>query len=330
MRILFIGGSRFVGLHAVQAALARGHQVTLFNRGSNRLVAPGAEQLTGDREGDLAALDGGRWDVVVDTPGYVPRIVRKSAEALRARSGRYLFVSMLSVYADFSRPGIDEQGELAQLADPALEEVTNETYGGLKVLCERAVQEVYGERALIVRPGYIVGPHDPTDRFTYYPVRMAEGGEMAVPGDPEDPLQVIDARDLAAFLLALAEGGASGAYNATGPGERLTWGGFVAACARVVGSGAARVTWTGDRPVEAKGAAARGEFPLWAPASMAGLHLVSIEKARAAGLTSRPLEETIRDTFRWRTAAGGELLAGPGREREGRLLAVLREREGAR
>ena len=193
MRILVLGGTQFLGRHVVEAALARGHDVTLFNRGQTRPeLFPGVERLVGDRDGDLAALEAGSWDAVVDTSGYVPRLVRASAELLEPRAGRYLFVSSISVYADVSRPGVDEDAPVAQLEEET-EEHRGPAYGALKALCEHAVQEVYGERATIVRPGLIVGPWDPTGRFTYWPARIAEGGDVLAP-EPRDAAGAGDRR----------------------------------------------------------------------------------------------------------------------------------------
>ncbi|MCC7366260.1 MAG: epimerase [Dehalococcoidia bacterium] len=327
MRILFIGGTRFVGLHMVREALARGHEAVLFNRGTNPDAFPGVEQLHGDRDGDLAPLRARTWDAVVDTPGYVPRVVAAAADALRDVAARYCFISTLSVYADFSRPGIDEHAPLATVDAPDTEDVTGATYGGLKALCEARVTAAFGDRALLVRPGYVVGPEDPTDRFTYYPVRAARGDEMLAPGEPGGPLQVIDARDLAAFTIGLVEFGASGAYNATGPGTQLTWGEFLAAC--TARPGAATVSWAPEPFLAQHNAIASGEFPLWAPAAIAGLHQVSIAKALAAGLAFRPLAATIEDTLVWRASLGRPLAAGPSPEREAALLAALRSGSAA-
>ncbi len=216
MKLLVLGGTKFLGRHAVDAALAGGHNVTIFTRGqTNPELFPGVERLRGDRDGDLDALRGGSWDGVVDTSGYVPRIVRQSAELLHDRVGRYVFVSSISVYDDFSSPPT-ETSAVAELEDPATEEI-EENYGALKAACEGVVEEIYGDRSARVRAGLIVGPHDPTDRFTYWPRRIALGGEVLGPGDPDAPVQFIDARDLAAWLVNLALEGPGGTYNAHRP-----------------------------------------------------------------------------------------------------------------
>ena len=189
MNLLILGGTVFLGRHLVEAALARGHAVTLFNRGQhNPDLFPEVERLRGDRDGDLQALEGRRWDAVVDTCGYVPRVVRASAEMLAPNVDHYTFISSISVYADTSKPGIDEQAPVGTLDDPTTEEVTGESYGPLKALCEQAAEAAMPGRVLNIRPGLIVGPHDPTDRFTYWVRRVAEGGEVLAPGNPHAPV----------------------------------------------------------------------------------------------------------------------------------------------
>ncbi|WP_052351616.1 NAD-dependent epimerase/dehydratase family protein, partial [Deinococcus pimensis] len=226
MRILVLGGTQFVGRHIVLEALSRGHQVSTFTRGRTPDDLPDAvERLHGDRDGDMTALGNRDWDAVVDVSGYVPRVVRASAELLRDHTRRYLFISTISVYEDLAREGVSEDDALARLADPAVEQVTGETYGGLKVLCEEVVREVYGERATIVRPGLIVGPHDHTDRFTFWAHHLARDERFVLFGDASTPLQLIDARDLAAFTLTLVERDTPGVFNAVG--ERRAWGDLV-------------------------------------------------------------------------------------------------------
>ena len=210
MKLLILGGTKFLGRHAVDAALAAGHEVTTFTRGqTNPELHPEIEHLHGDRDGSLDALAGRTWDGVVDTSGYVPRIVRRSAELLRDSVARYVFVSSISAYGDFSAP-ITEETPVAELEDPDTEEIM-ESYGALKAACERVVEGVYGDRSARVRAGLIVGPFDPTDRFTYWPRRIAAGGTVLAPGDPEAPVQFVDARDLAAWLVHVAlDGTATG------------------------------------------------------------------------------------------------------------------------
>src|SRR3954468_688308 len=221
MKFLVLGGTKFLGRHAVAHALEQGHEVTTFTRGqTNPELFPEAEHLRGDRDGDLGVLQSREWDGVVDTSGYVPRIVRQSAELLRDAVQRYVFVSSISVYADFSQP-IDESTPVAQLDDPETEEILP-NYGALKAACEDVVEEVYGDRSARIRAGLIVGPYDATDRFTYWPRRIAAGGDVLAPGNPDAPTQFVDARDLAAWLVRLALDGPDGTFNATGPSDRLT------------------------------------------------------------------------------------------------------------
>jgi nucleoside-diphosphate-sugar epimerase len=310
MRLLIIGGTRFLGRALVEDALAQGHEVTLFNRGqTNPELFPQVERITGDRDGGLGALEGGSWDAVVDTCGYFPRIVRASAEALRDAVGTYVFISTVSVYADLSRP-VNESSPLGTMEDETLEELGEEFqyYGSLKALCEQAVQDVYGERALIIRPGFIVGPWDPTDRFTYWPVRVARGGRLLAPGPPERPLQFIDVRDLAAWIIRLLEEGRTGVFNATNEGVPL---GDVLA--------GAEVEWASDDWLVEHGVAEE-HLPLWtAEPAFAAIHEADVSAAIAAGLTFRPHEETSRDTLEWR-GEDAELATGMSAEHEAELL----------
>ena len=315
MQLLVLGGTKFLGRHVVDAALTRGDTVTIFTRGeTNPELFPEVEHLIGDRDGNLGALEGREWDAVVDTSGYVPRIVRQAAELLRDSVGRYVFISTVSVYADFSRP-IDEATPTAELADPATE-VVEEHYGALKAACERVFDDVYGDRVTHVRAGLIVGPYDPTDRFTYWPRRLAEGGDVLAPGDPDAPVQFVDARDLAAWTLELAGNGPGGPLNATGPAERMT---MRQALERMGGD--VTLHWVDDQTLLDEGVGPWMELPLWMPGpEWAGLLDVDVSKAIAAGLMFRPLEETARDTLGWSLEAG-EQRPTLTRERERELLA---------
>jgi 2'-hydroxyisoflavone reductase len=298
MKLLILGGTKFLGRHAVDAALAAGHEVTVFTRGqTNPDLFPEVEHLHGDRDGDLGALEGRRWNGVVDTSGYVPRILRASAELLRDAVDRYVFVSSISVYDDFSQP-IDESTPLAQLADPATEEIA-EHYGALKAACEAVIEAVYGDRGANVRAGLIVGPHDPTDRFTYWPRRLAAGGDVLGPGEPAAPVQFVDARDLAAWLVTLALEGPGGVFNATGPAEPLTFGDFLERARTAIGSDA-NVVWVEGQKLLDADVQPWSELPLWLPGDeYAGMTRADTRRARAAGLTFRPLEETVVDTLAW-------------------------------
>ncbi|HSL44049.1 MAG TPA: NAD-dependent epimerase/dehydratase family protein, partial [Anaerolineales bacterium] len=226
MRILMIGGTYFLGRHLVKAALEHDHDVTLFNRGkSNPGLFPQLETILGDREKDINKLEGRIWDAVIDTSGYFPRVVRLSAQVLEPNVPRYVFISSISVYENFRKVGINESDPVGKIQDETVEEITGEMYGPLKALCEETVRDIFGlERSLIIRPGLIVGPHDPTDRFTYWPVRVARGGDVLAPQKPDAAIQIIDVRDLAEWIIRLIEANASGTYNATGPDYELTLG----------------------------------------------------------------------------------------------------------
>ena len=309
----------------MEASLARGDTLTLFNRGtSNPGLFPEVETIHGDRGRDLEKLAGRTWDMVIDTCGYFPRLVGMSARALKDAVGRYVFISTISVYADFSRPGMDETGPLAKIQDETIEAITEETYGALKVLCEQAVQEAYGDRALIVRPGLVVGPHDPSDRFTYWPVRVADGGGVLAPDRPEAPTQFIDVRDLDAFILELAAQNRAGIFHATG--ETIGMGSLLETCKEVSGSDAV-FRWASIEFLQQHGVAPWSELPAWSPdrGEDAGSAHLDVSKARAAGLTFRPLETTVRDTLLWaRTLPPDHVWkAGLSREKEQELLQAL-------
>jgi 2'-hydroxyisoflavone reductase len=324
--LLILGGTGFIGPHLTEQAIARGWTVTHFNRGKRKPEGmPGVEHLTGDRDGQLDALKGRTWDAVIDNSGYVPRIVRMSAELLAPDAGLYLFVSSISAYADFAKPN-DEDSPLAKLEDETVEKIDGETYGGLKVLSEKAAQAAFPGRAIIVRPGYIVGPLDPTDRFTYWPVRVARGGEMLAPGAPSDPVQVIDARDLAAWMLGLVERKAFGVYNAVSPPRMFTIGGIVDTSLKVTGA-STKVTWV---PADflGKQLTEQEALPPWDDANgpQAGGSLTVVDRALATGLKIRPLEDTIRDTLAWHATRPADrqakLRAGLPAEREAAILAA--------
>jgi 2'-hydroxyisoflavone reductase len=293
MRLLVLGGTGFVGRHIVECALARGDEVTLFNRGR---TAPGlfgdVELLRGDRAGDLGALRDGRpWEAAIDVTGYRPGEVAASSQLLAGRVEQLTFISTISVYRDLSRPGVDETAPLA----PPPGRGGWEDYGALKALCEQAVRAALPGRALTVRPGIVAGPHDPTNRFSWWVARLARGGRVLAPGAPDRPLQLVDARDLAAFVLATTAARVTGVYNAAGPSD-LTWGAMLDACARGTG---AELVWVPDASLLAAGID-ESQLPLWIAASSAdsaGFMRVDSSRAVAAGLRHRPIAETARDTL---------------------------------
>lgn len=294
MEILVLGGTRFVGRAMVEAALARGHRVTLFNRGqTDPEGVPGAEHIAGDRTESLDALAGRRWDTVIDTSGYAAAHVRASAEALKDVVGRYLFVSTISVYSDFTRPGIGEDGPVFEPDYESLDR-SGDRYGPMKVACERIVQEVYGGRALIVRPGVVVGPDDYTDRLPYWVRRVSAGGEVLAPGRPDAPVQLIDARDMGAWVVRMVEAGAAGVYNAVAPESPYAMRQVLETVRGVTGADA-RLTWVSDEFLLERGLTPWVEIPFWQPASDEGAFRVDNRRAVAAGLTFRPLAETVRD-----------------------------------
>jgi 2'-hydroxyisoflavone reductase len=323
VKLLILGGTVFLGRHIVDAALAAGHDVTLFNRGvSNPGLFPDVETLHGDRTVSLDGLGGRRWDAVIDVAGYLPRVVRASARQLARQADRYTFISTISVFRDFSAPGLDESGAVGTLDDPATEEVTNEAYGPLKALCEREAIEAFPGRALVIRPGLIVGPHDPTDRFTYWPHRVGEGGEVLAPGDGESAVQVVDARDLANWTVTATVSGVAGVYNATGPAQPLSMRQMLETC-RETSRSDASLTFVPASFLKREGVKPWSDMPLWIgdDASMAGFSAIDCSKAIGAGLVFRALAETVRDTLAWdRTRAPAPLRAGLSPEREREVL----------
>jgi nucleoside-diphosphate-sugar epimerase len=299
MKLLILGGTVFLGRHLVEAALRRQHQVTLFNRGQhNPDLFPQIEKLTGDRDGGLEVLRDRQWDAVIDTCGYVPRLVNASARRLADAVERYIFISTLSVYADPPFTGMDETAPLGRLEDETVEQITGETYGPLKALCEKAVEDVLPGRTLIIRPGLIVGPYDPSDRFTYWPTRLAHGGEVLAPDSPDRLTQFIDVRDLTNWILSMTENRQTGVFNATGPEYPLTFGKFLATCRETTHS-QATFTWVSDQFLLDQHVAPYTELPLWLPGEYAAADAVSIARALSQGLEFRPLAETVAATWAW-------------------------------
>jgi 2'-hydroxyisoflavone reductase len=329
LRILILGGTGFIGPHQVKYAVERGHKVTVFNRGKTNpnSVPPGVERLEGDRNGKLDALKGKEWDAVIDNPSTLPRWVRDAATLLKDSAGHYMFISTISVYSDSSKPNMDESAETAVLADPTVEAITGETYGGLKALAEKEAEKAFPGRTTIVRPGLIVGPGDNSDRFTYWPVRIAKGGEVLAPGNPTDLVQIIDARDLAEWTIRLIEQKAFGTFNATGPAHPLTMAEMLYGIKAVTTAGA-QFTWVPASFLEAQKVAPWSDMPVWLPAEgeTAGFGSRSIKKALAAGLTFRPLADTAKATLEYHQSRdaerNGKFRAGIKPEREAEVLAL--------
>jgi 2'-hydroxyisoflavone reductase len=339
VNILILGGTVFVGRALIDAAHARGHRVSLFNRGlHDDGEYPEVERLRGDRNGDLAALRGRRWDAAIDTCGYVPNVVRNSATLLANAVDHYTFISSVSVYEEFS-PGMDETSPVGTLTDEELAEAGaievsgrataatyGRLYGALKARCEQAAEEAMPGRVLNVRAGLLVGPHDYSDRFTYWVRRVSEGGDVLAAGRPDRPVRLLDVRDLAEWIVRAIESNMTGVFNVKGPDDELTMQRLLEECRAVTGSDA-RFVWASEQFLLDRGVKPWTEMPLWIPEEYDGSHLIEFRKALAAGLTFRPLADTIRDTLAWdRTRADRELRAGMGRERERELLAKLSPR----
>ncbi|HEX6904575.1 MAG TPA: NAD-dependent epimerase/dehydratase family protein [Thermoanaerobaculia bacterium] len=324
MRLLVLGGTKFVGRHLAEAALAGGHQVTLFHRGrTNPGLFPEAEHLLGDRGGDLAPLRGRRWDAVLDVNGYLPREVKASTDLLADAVERYVFISTISVYASFKTPGLREDSPLEQPLpeDDEADEVSSDDYGRLKVRCEELVEESFPDRSLIVRPCIIVGPWDHTGRFAYWVERAARGGEVLAPGRPDRPVELIDARDLAAWVLRMTEGRTTGLFNATGPRDVLAMREMLETCRDATGGDAA-FTWIPDDFLDER----EVKLPFWYPEEKEGYNLTDHSRATSQGLSFRPLEETVRDVHAW---VAGDPARQPDKlspEREAELLREWRGR----
>jgi 2'-hydroxyisoflavone reductase len=327
MRILVIGGTQFVGRHMVASAIERGHDVTLFHRGmTGDDLFSEATHLHGDRNSDLNVLENGEWDVTLDVCAYFPRHVHELAGALDGWDGRYVLVSTISVYADPPQPGIDEDAPLRGIDDPATEEITGDTYGGLKVLCEAAAHERFGE-ILTIRPSYVVGPHDHTGRFTRWVTRIAEGGEVLAPGPRDDPMQVIDARDMARWTIELIEKEATGTFHAMSPPPPFTMADMLEAIAAAVAPPGHQLVWVDADFLKAEGVD-ESVLPLWG-ADDPQKYVLAADPARAmaTGLSPRPLAQTIRETLEWATSdPNANRGNGLERARESDVLRKWRER----
>lgn len=339
---LIIGGTKFLGRHLVDSLLARGHEVTLFNRGKHPSDnMPETEVVHGDRNRDLDKLRGRKWKAVIDTCGYLPGSVKASAAAFADSAETYVFISSMSAYADAGPVDFDETGPLAQLDNEQQEraravdpsgDVTavslGDLYGGLKGECEQAAEEAMPGRVLTLRSGMIVGPYDPTDRFTYWVMRVGKGGEVLAPGDPDRFVQMIDARDLAGWTVRMAEDGETGTYNVTGKPFETTMGRVLAVIKETTGSDA-EFSWAGEDFLDRENVQPWSEMPFYLPESdddVKGFLSANVDKALKAGLAFRPFNETVLDTFNWRAGVDGPLKAGITRERERELLAKLKSK----
>jgi len=339
LKILILGGTRFIGLHMTALALERGHTLTFFNRGKTKTDRyPEVERIKGDRNGEIDGLKNREWDAVIDNSGYVPRHVRLSAELLAPKVEQYVFISSISVYPDFSTPR-DETSPVGKLTDETVEKVDGDTYGPLKALCEQAVMKALPGRATVIRPGLIVGPDDNTDRFTYWPARAARGGEFIAPGAPIDPFQVIDVRDLAAFTIAIVENIVTGTYNAVSNVNEFKFGELTDACVAAAKKQAKpaslpRAIYLPSEFLEEQKVEPWSEMPVWLPAKgdEAAFAGTSNKAAVAKGLKITPIKKTVSDTLAWHLTRPAEerekLKSGIAPEKEAAVLAAWKARKG--
>jgi 2'-hydroxyisoflavone reductase len=332
VRILVVGGTRFVGRHIVAAAIGRGHEVSLFHRGkTGSELFPEAAHLLGDRDGDLTALASGRWDATVDVCAYVPRQVHTLADALAGRGGRYVYISSLSAYAWPQPPRFTEDAALIELADPTTEEVTDETYGGLKVLCERAAADRFGPGVAVVRPTYVIGPYDYSGRFIWWLHRVARGGEILAPEPADAPIQLIDARDMATWVVDLIERETGGVFHAVSPPPPFSFADMLDQIVAEAGPPGTALTWVG-RSFLLDAGENDATLPMWPGGDPAGMfEAADPGRAEAAGLAPRPLAQTIRETLAHERAEPTPTRPGIGlpAEREAELLARWRARTAA-
>lgn len=335
LKILILGGTGFLGPAIINAARPRGHTLTLFNRGkTNPHLFPELEKLRGDRKTkDLSSLAGRDWDVVCDDCGYIPRHIREMADVLKGHVNHYIFISSVSAVGEKLTPNSDETTPVTTMPDETVEDVRAH-YGALKALCEKAAEEAFPGRTTNIRPGLIVGPEDPTDRFTYWPVRIDRGGEVLAPGEPADPVQVIDVRDLGEWIVRVMEQRTFGIYNALGPEQTLTIGRMLEAC-RKASSNEAKLTWVNADFLEQQKVEPWGDMPVWVPprGASAGFGQISNRKAVRQGLKFRPIDQTAADTLAWFKAQPAErqkLRAGISSEREAEVLRAWHNRTASK
>jgi 2'-hydroxyisoflavone reductase len=329
LKILILGGTGFLGPHTVNAALAQGHSVTLFNRGkTNAHLFPQLEKIKGDRNSkDIEQLADRKFDAVIDTSAYYPRSVNLAMSVLKENIGQYLFVSTISVYSDWSKPGMDETAAVGTLNDETSEQVTGQSYGPLKALCEQAAEKHMPDRVATIRPGLIVGPRDKTDRFTYWPVRIKQGGKVLAPGDGSDFIQYIDVRDLAEWMVFCLENNINGVFNAQTNGRDITMKQLLQACVKNLNS-KAELVWVDSEFLQAQNVAPWSEMPVWIPAQgdYAGSGMMSSKKAYANGLKQRDMNNVIKDCYDWFTSLPKErqakLRAGISHDKEQKVLSA--------
>lgn len=301
LKILILGGTNFLGPHLVEELQGRGHEVTLFNRGTQSpLLFSNIETLQGNRDGDLNALQNRWWDAIIDTSGHLPRLVEDSSKILSKATNHYTFISTIGVYENFNSLNINESYSLARLEDATKEEIDEKTYGALKASCENVIEQYFPNRCLVIRPGLIVGPRDPTHRFSYWPLRTRDGGEILAPGSPQQNLQFIDVRDLAKWIVSMVEKQSTGIYNATGPEKPFSFEKFLKICSQTCEKEAS-FTWVNEDFLIENGVQDWVELPLWLSYKrhMPGFLNVDVRKAIQAGLTFRPLEDTISTIIEW-------------------------------
>lgn len=327
MRLLILGGTKFLGRYLVESALARGHDVTLFNRGqTNPELFPTIERLRGNRDGDLQALKGHKWDAAVDTCGFTSGQVRATAELLAALVDHYTFISSISVYREVAQAPLDENSPLEQLPDRAVEDIGDTgTYGACKARAEQVAEEAMPNRVLNVRPGMIVGPYDPTGRFLYWVRRTSGQSELLAPGPPAAPLQLIDVRDLADWIIRMMELRKTGSYNATGPASPLTFEGMLQQC-QIGGSSDATVTWVDEDFLLEQKVKPWSDLPFWLPQAQQGFLRIDCRRGLSSGLVFRPLHETVRDIRAWDTSHNH--VAGIDSMREQELLQRWKAKPG--
>lgn len=325
LKVLILGGTSFLGPHLVEELQERGHEVTLFNRGTqNSSLVPMVEKLQGNRDGGLQALEGRRWDAIIDTSGHLPRVVEASSIVLAEATNHYTFISTVGVYENFHKLDIDEDYPIAKLKDETSEEITEKNYGALKACCEGVISRYFPEKSLIIRPGLIVGPLDPTDRFTYWPVRVVEGGKILAPCKSTQNLQFIDVRDLAKWVVLMVERKATGIYNATGPAIPITFEQLIEACQKFSKKDVT-IEWVDEDFLIKNDLQDWVEIPLWLSykRNMPGFFDINMQKAIQSGLTFRPLSETISSILAWDSSRKNiKREAGLDREKEKELLLL--------